>query len=206
MAKLDEKGFWINKKGEGVHKDLVRVDKQLEDETVEQLINKAKEVTSYLKQIKNEAFETVESFRDLLLQKYDIDIKKNSKKGNFTIENYSATAKVMINIQDSIAFDNKLGIAKIKIDEYLHEKTKGADPEIQTLINKAFEVDKKGEVSPKKILALKSYDIKHPLWVEAMNIIDEAVEIVSSKSYIRFYERDNIEQEYKQIRLDIAGV
>lgn len=198
--------FWLDKQGNKVHKSLITPDKQLKDELVEKFIQKALEMQELLKQFKTEAFEEVDSYFDMLLQNYGMDVKKRSKKGNFTLENFAGTAQIKVAVNDTISFDEKLSIAKTKIDECLHELTKNASPEIKTLITKAFEVDKKGNVNAKKILALKSYDISHPLWVEAMAIIDESIEIVSSKSYIRFYKRDEATQEYKQITLDFAGV
>lgn len=206
MADKNEAGFWINKKGDEVHPDNVGAADKLKDELVETLLSDAVGVKDVLFDFKTKAFSEVESYYQLLLQEYNIDVKKNSRKGNLTIENYSATAKITINIADRIAFDEKLGIAKTKIDEYLHEITKDASADIQTLITKAFEVDKKGDVNAKKILALKSYEITNPLWLEAMEIISEATEIVSSKSYIRFYAREDRDKEYKIIPLDIAGV
>ena len=205
MAKVEEK-FWLNKKGEKVHKDNVPVSEQLKDELVETLCSDAKGASELLARFKNDAFKSVEDYYTLLLQEYNIDAKENSKKGNLTIENYSATAKITINVSDRIAFDEKLNLAKIKIDEFLHEATKNASADIQTLITKAFDVDKKGDVNAKKILSLKSYEIAHPKWREAMKIIDDATEIVSSKNYIRFYTRDDIDKEYKQVPLDISGV
>ena len=201
-----EDGFWIDKKGEKVHPDLIKADDKLKDDVVEKLCQKAKGVSQHIFDFKQLAFSEVEEFYNLLLEKYKVDIKKNSKKGNLTLENYSGTFKVIIAVADRIAFDEKLTIAKTKIDEYLHEVTENASADIQTLITKAFEVDKKGDISPKKIMALKAYDIKHKKWLEAMGIIDEATEIVSSKNYIRFYSRKRIEDAYVQIQLDIAGV
>lgn len=205
MAKT-EGDFWVDKKGELVHNENVSTVDMLKDKLVEDLTKTAKDASEILYSFKIESFSKVEEYYQLLLRKYKVDGKKGSKKGNLTIENYSATAKIMISVSDRIAFDEKLGIAKAKIDEYLHEATKNASADVQTLITKAFDVDKKGDINAKKILALKSYEIAHPKWREAMAIIDDATEIVSSKNYIRFYTRENIEDEYKLIPLDIAGV
>ncbi|WP_294962282.1 DUF3164 family protein [Sulfurimonas sp.] len=205
MAKKDD-NFWLNKKGESVHEGNIPITEKIKDELVENLITIAKDTSDTILSFKAEALSQIEEYYQLLLQEYKVDAKGESKKGNLAIENYSGTAKVTITVSDRIAFDEKLSIAKVKIDEFLHEATKNASPDIQTLITKAFDVDKKGDINAKKILALKSYDIAHPKWLEAMAIIDDATEIVSSKNYIRFYARENIEDEYKLIPLDIAGV
>ncbi|NOQ30015.1 MAG: DUF3164 family protein [Helicobacteraceae bacterium] len=206
MALKDDKEHWLNKKGEGVHPDLIRADEKIKDETVEKLLEKALDVSKTLKDFKLEAYADAEDYFSLLLQNYNLDAKSNSKKGNITLENFSGTQKIQLANVDRISFDEKLSIAKLKIDECLHELTEGSSPEIKTLITKAFEVDKKGDVNAKKILELKAYEISHPLWIEAMRIIDESIEIVGSKSYIRFYTRENVTDAWKQVPLDISGV
>lgn len=197
--------FWIDKKGDQVHQNNVPASDKLKDELVENIISSATVLNETISEFKDESMGKVEGYFDELLKEYNIDGKSRSKKGNITLENYSGTAKVEISVADRIAFDEKLQIAKTKLDECLHELTKHSPAAIKTLITKSFDVDKKGDVSPKKIFALKAYAIDHPKWIEAMKIIDEATEIISSKSYIRFYTRDDIEKPYKIISLNIAG-
>ncbi|WP_320034821.1 DUF3164 family protein [Halarcobacter sp.] len=204
MAKLDEKGWWIKKNGESVHPERVKIEDKLKDEMIDSILGKAAGVTEVIKKFKEDAYDEVDSYFELLLDKYGVETKKGVK--GFTLENFSGTAKIQVATADNIIFDEKLQIAKKKIDEYLHEITQDSNPDIQQLISKAFEVDKKGEVNPRKILALRSYDITHPKWLEAMAIIAESVEIVASKQYIRFYTRENQRENYKQVSLDIAGV
>ena len=207
MAKLDEKGFWQNKEGSFIHKDMIPVDKQLEDEVVEELILKAKEVQKSLKEFKKFAYEKCYDFIDLLRQNYNLDKLENSKTGSVSLKSFNGTKEVQIQVAKQISFDNKLALAKEKIDEYLDEKTENADAEIRTLITRAFDV-KNGKVDAKMVLSLKQYPIRNPKWLEAMKMIDEAVEIVGTKSYIRFREREDerIDGALKMITLDIAGL
>lgn len=198
-------GWWLNKKGDYIHPDLVKVEDKLKSEMIDSIMNQAGAVNSLIKEFKDSAFDEVDTYFSLLFEKYKIEPKKGAK-GNYTLENFSGTSKVQVSVADAIAFDEKLQIAKHKIDEYLTGITANSSSDIQVLIKKVFDVDKKGEVNPRKILALKSYDIKNPLWLEAMEIINEAVEVTSSKSYIRFYTRENKNESYKQVSLDIAGV
>lgn len=207
MAKIDEKGFWQNKEGNFIHPDMVRVDKQLEDEVVEKLILGAYELHETIAKFKSAAYKECESFVDMLKQNYDIDRMENTKVGNITLKNFNGTKEVQIHIAKQISFDTKLALAKEKIDEYLDEKTADADSEIRTLITRAFDV-KNGKVDPKQILSLKQYPIKNPKWLEAMAMIDESTEIRGTKSYIRFKVRENdeIDGALSSIVLDIAGI
>lgn len=206
MAKTDEKGWLINRQGVAVHPDLVKVNEKIKDEMVEKLTGAASFMSDAIAAFKKKANDEIDAYFALLLQNYNIDEKSKSKKGNLRLENFSATAKVEIRISETLAFDERLQVAKLKVDEYLNDVTKDSIPEIRVLISKAFEIDKEGKVDAKKIFALKAYDIKDPRWVEAMEIIDEAKQVSHTKPYIRFYTRASVEDKYELVQLDIAGV
>jgi hypothetical protein len=206
MPHVNDVGQWRNKEGAFVHKDMVTVDKQLEDEVAEKLISGALNLQGLMKGFKIAAFEECYSFVDLLRQKYNME-RITSKSGTVTLKSFDGTKVVEIQVAKLISFDQKLSLAKEKIDEYLTEKTTGADAEIQTLITRVFDV-KNGKVDAKQILSLKSYPITHPLWKEAMSMIDDATEIAGTKSYIRFKHRRNNEVDgpLEHIVLDLAGL
>lgn len=202
---LDEKGWYVDGKGVAVHPDRVKVEDKLKSEMIDKILANASETTEAIKAFKNDAVSEVNSYFTVLEQEYGLAPKKGAK-GNFTLENYSKTAKIQVSVSDNIVFDEKLQIAKRKIDEYLHEITEDSSIDIQTLITKAFDVDKAGLVSPQKILVLRTYDINHKKWKEAMEIISESIKIDSTKEYIRFYTRETPKDRYKQVILDISGV
>ncbi len=198
--------FWINKRGEKVHKDLVPFEDQLKTELVLDLVGEAVDAVGMLTNFKAEVVKKIAEYMEMMREKYGLDPMKSSKKGNITLQTFDGLNKVQVQVATHIDFDEKLTLAKEKLDEYFTLKTKDSDPEIKTLITKVFDVDKKGNVNAKQILSLKSYKITHPVWLEAMAIIDEAVEIVGSKSYIRFYSRKQIDEPWKTISLDFAAL
>jgi len=206
MPTINEKGMWRNKEGDFIHPDMITPDKQLEDETVENIVKDALSLQKQMMDFKIKAFEECYGFVDLLRQKYDME-RITSKSGAVTLKNFDGTKTVEIQISKLISFDQKLALAKEKIDEYLTLKTNGADAEIQTLITRVFDV-KNGKVDAKQILSLKSYPIQHELWKEAMSMIDDATEIAGTKSYIRFKHRknDEVDGSLEHIVLDIAGL
>lgn len=206
MAKLNDKGHWLGKDGVSVHPDMVNIDKQLEDELVGKLIVDAIELQKKMKEFKIKAFEECYGFVDLLRQKYEME-RITSKSGAVTLKSFDGCDVVEIQISKLITFDQKLILAKEKLDEFFAEKTNGQDAEIQTLINRVFDV-KNGKVDAKQIISLKSYPITHILWKEAMSMIDDATEIAGTKAYIRFKHRKegNIDGALETIVLDIAGL
>jgi len=207
MAEMDERGHWRNKRGEHVHPDMVPVDKKLEDEVVENLLSKALVTHGQLEAFKLEAFAQCYDYVDLLRQEYGMDRMAGSRQGSVTLKNFDGTMEVQIQVAKLIQFDQKLSLAKEKVDEYLTEKTQDVDPEIQTLITRVFEV-KNGKVDAKQIFGLKNYPIKHPIWLEAMAMIDDATEIAGTKSYIRFKQRidGKIDGALQTVVLDLAAL
>ncbi|MCG3696888.1 DUF3164 family protein [Aliarcobacter butzleri] len=206
MSTINEKGMWRNKEGDFIHPDMITPDKQLEDETVESIVKGALVLQKQMIEFKAKAFEECYGFVDLLRQKYNME-RITSKSGTVTLKNFDGTKIVEIQVSKLISFDQKLSLAKEKIDEYLTLKTNGADAEIQTLITRVFDV-KNGKVDAKQILSLKSYPIQHELWKEAMSMIDDATEIAGTKSYIRFKHRKNgeVDGSLEHIVLDLAGL
>ncbi|MCG3675610.1 DUF3164 family protein [Aliarcobacter butzleri] len=206
MPTINEKGMWRNKEGDFIHPDMITPDKQLEDETVESIVKGALVLQKQMIEFKAKAFEECYDFVDLLRQKYNME-RITSKSGTVTLKNFDGTKIVEIQVSKLISFDQKLSLAKEKIDEYLTLKTNGADAEIQTLITRVFDV-KNGKVDAKQILSLKSYPIQHELWKEAMSMIDDATEIAGTKSYIRFKHRKNgeVDGSLEHIVLDLAGL
>jgi len=206
MANTDGRGHWQNKDGKFIHKDMVLPDKQLEDELVVDLIDGALDLSKTIQEFKTKAFEQCYAFNDLLRQTFDME-RITSKSGAVTLKSFNGTMEVQIQVAKLITFDQKLVLAKEKIDEYLDEKTEHADAEIRTLITRVFDV-KNGKVDAKQIMSLKQYPITHPKWKTAMTMIDEATEIAGTKSYIRFRHRANgqIDGRMEPILLDIASV
>ena len=77
--------------------------------------------------------------------------------------------------------------------------------EMRAIVDRAFYVDKGQRLNVKAILSLRTLNISHPKWVKAMEAINDAIIIRSTKSYVRFYRRDEEDRE-RQIVLDMANV
>ena len=203
---MSETTYWTNKKGEQIHPDMVRADEKLKHQLVvgimEQVHGKREDLASF----KSEIAQDIETYMELLREEYNLEPLKDGGKGNITLQSFDGLKKVQIAVAQHIDFDEKLGLAKEKIDEFLKQETAEASPVLKTLVMKVFEVDKKGNINSKQVLALKSYDIQEPLWLEAMSIIDDAIEIVGSKSYMRFYERKHVEEKWINVSLNFSDI
>ena len=87
----------------------------------------------------------------------------------------------------------------------MNEWSEGSRPELKALIERAFNVDKEGNLNTSRILGLRRVEIQDSRWQNAMQAISESVQVVSSKAYVRLYERVGETDQYVPIALDVAG-
>jgi len=124
-------------------------------------------------------------------------------QGNAELCNFDDTQKVRVHIQKTMEFDEKLQIAKTKIDQCINAWAKDSKPQLSVLVKEAFNVDTKGQVNTKQVLSLRRYKIKDKPWLEAMEIIGAAAKVVASKTYYTFYEKDS-SGEWKPVVLNFS--
>ena len=197
-------GFRPDAKGRLIPLDTIKPIDLVRDELVLEIIQRAKAASAALAEFKNRTFDDIGAFVDLSAERYDARV--GGAKGNVSLVSFDGRYKVQRAIQDSLTFDEGLQAAKELIDECVHEWSEGARPEIQALINDAFQVDKAGNISTGRILGLRRLDIKDEKWLRAMDALNDSVRVQCSKSYIRVYERVGSTDQYRAIPLDIAGV
>lgn len=200
---IDDKTYWQDAKGGLTPDDLVKpIDKE-RDALVQEWIEKGKALSQQIAEFKGCVFGDIQAFIELSAEKYDAKLGGN--KGNITLFSYDGKYKIQRAINDHLQFDERIQAAKVLIDECLNEWSVGSRPELKALIERAFNVDKEGNLNTSRILGLRRVDIQDPRWLNAMQAISESVQIVSSKTYVRLYERVGDSDQYVPISLDIAS-
>lgn len=197
-------GFWENTQGALVPEANVKAIDKLRDQTVRKVWEAAEALHNALAEFKQMGFEEVATFVQISADQYGSKI--GGSKGNVQLLTYDGRLKIQRNIAEHIIFDERLQAAKNLIDECLKEWTVDGRDEIKAIIHNAFNVDKKGEISTTKILGLKRIEINHPKWLEAMQAITDSINIAGSKSYLRFYKRNDETGEYNPMSLDLATI
>jgi len=203
MAIKTKEGNWIDGRGNEVPPRYIdKVDKE-RDRVVEKLVKIALKERERLEQLKKTVFTEFTKFIEYSAK--TSGVKVGGMKGNIQLTNFSGNKRVEITIQDKLDFDERLQQAKELIDELLVEWSEGARDELKLIVNKAFNVDKKGRVNVKEILGLRKIKIPDKRWKKAMDLIDEARTVLSTKAYIRFQMREK-NGEWKSILLDLASI
>ena len=189
-------------KGRLVPVNNVKVTDKLRDDVVNNLVAAAKLEQEGLKAFKKSSYDDVQAFVGLVAAEHDV--KFGGLKGNISLLSFDGCRKVNVAISENITFDESLQVAKDKLDDLLLEWSNGANENIRIIVLDAFKVDQEGKISVSRLLELRRYEVHDERWKDAMNIISNSIVISGSKSYIRFYERETPESEWRAISLDIA--
>lgn len=198
----DMKGFMKNAHGGYDPVSAIKPIDLARDDLVKDIVAKSEEMSRAIADMKKGFFDDVKAFLDLSAEKYDVRL--GGKKGNLTLVSYDGSYKVLVAVNESIQFDERLLAAKELIDECIQEWSKDSREELRALVNDAFYVGKSGKLNSNRILGLRRLNITDEKWKKAMDAISDSVQIVGSKEYIRIYRR-NSAGDYDLVNLDLAS-
>lgn len=190
-------------KGRLVPRRLIKDIDLARHDLVIELVGRAKAMSETLRAFREMTDSDIDAFVQLSAEKYGAEL--GGTKGNLSFMTYDGRYRIVRQVQDRLVFDERLQIAKQLVDACIHEWTEGARDEIRALVEHAFQADKQGQVSTERVLGLRRLAIDAPRWTEAMQAISDSVQVSSSKSYLRFYERDADTEHYRPINLDLSA-
>ncbi|MFC2363278.1 DUF3164 domain-containing protein [Haemophilus parainfluenzae] len=200
---IEGKEYWRDAKGNLTPAELVKEIDKARDALVHEWVERGRDLSKAISHFKEGIFGDVQAFIELSAEKYGAKVGGN--KGNVTLFSYDGKYKIQRAINESLQFDERIQAAKVLIDECLNEWSEGSRPELKALIERAFNVDKEGNLNTSRILGLRRVEIQDSRWQNAMQAISESVQVVSSKAYVRLYERVGETDQYVPIALDVAG-
>jgi hypothetical protein len=195
--------FMTDSQGRQVPVGLVKEIDKLRDQTVRRIAEEAMKMKETLEGFKRRIRDDIYAFVGLSAEQYGK--AWGGKKGNITLTTYDGTYRLVVAVDDTITFDERLQVARELIGDCIKKWSDGSRDEIRILVQDAFQVDKAGKVSTGRVLGLRRLDIHDPDWQKAMAAITESIQISGNKQYLRFYERDE-QGKYIQIPLDVAAL
>lgn len=191
----DAKGRWIPV-------SLAKASDVLIDEQVRKIMGYAVALSDQVKRFKLHTLDDIQALVLMLAQEYQVTV--GGRKGNMTFPAHDGCMKVQVQVQDRIEFGAELQIAKQLIDECLDDWASTSRPEIRTIVTRAFNTDKAGQVNRAELYMLTRLDFDDDRWKRAIQAIHDAERVVGSKEYVRFYMRPNPEAEWTAITIDLA--
>lgn len=191
-------------KGNLVPVETVKPATRLEDETVRKVMGYAETLSAQLGRFMGHTMGDLNGLDALLAQEYGAP--KGGKKGNRTYMTFDGLNKVQVQVADRIDFGPELQAAKALIDECLVEWVETGRDEIRAIVLRAFNVEKEGKINQSELFMLLRLDIADARWQRAMAAIRDAIRVVGSKQYVRFYKRPSPEAEWSPVTIDLARV
>ncbi len=203
MAKTIKNGktvYWID--GEGVETPEKYIDKSLKDRDafVSKQVAKARQMHMLISNFKKQMESDLARFLEMSAQR-----EGEEWIGGTTLWNFSMDESITIKVAKKWTFDEKLQIAKQKIDRVIANRSEGSDDLIVALVNRAFKVDSKGEVDAKQMIGLRQLKVEDELWNEAMELIADSQKVQSTKTYFYFQEA-GADGKMVSIVLDFAAL
>lgn len=202
ITEVGDDSYMKDAKGKLVPVELVKAEDKLTDEIVRRVIGQAKALNEHLSTFKATCFEELGDFDAMLLQEYKVE--KGGAKGNRSYVSHDGLFRVQIAVSDKYDFGPQLQTAKTLVDECLTEWSADTRPEIRAIIQRAFNVDKEGQINRAELFSLLRLDIDDDRWKQAMRALKDAIRVIGSKTYIRFYERTGVDGGWEAITIDMA--
>lgn len=196
-------GYMENGQGHLVPIANVSVLDRLRDETVRRLVGGAEELGRLVAQQRAQCEAEVAAFVELAAQEHGVEM--GGTKGNVTLTSYDGSMRVVRARADQIAFNEAVRVTRELVFRCIDRWSRGANSNLARLVAKAFEVDKNGHLSAAKILGLRQIKVEgEPEWEAAMKALDDAIQVIGSRQYVRFYRRGG-DGKYVQVGVDCAG-
>lgn len=197
--------YMMGPKGELIRPENVKPKARLEDDTARQLIAGADALAAQIAAFKRWAFETVDTFVALQLEKFGA--KAAGAKGNMTLYAFDGSLKVVVQTADRLQFGPEIQVAKeIILHELVPEWAVDSNANLVALVQNAFNTDRQGQLNRYSILSLRRLEIADERWARAMEAIEESERVVGSARYIRFFRRRGPEPDsgWDTISLNMA--
>lgn len=181
---------------------VVKPQHVMEDELVRSEMSHAVALSEQLSRFLGHFWDNLGAFEALLAERYGATV--GGKKGNKTLMSYDGLFKVTVQVADNIQFGPELQIAKSLVDECLTDWTASAGDELKAVVTRAFNTDKEGQINRAALYSLLKLEIGDERWKRGMQAIRDAMRVVGSKSYVRFYRRDTADGPWEAVTIDLA--
>lgn len=162
--------------------------KNLVDETVPSLLEKIKDLSILLSEVKADIYS---AFEDLLKLKFDIyDVKEEQQSHTFTTSKSNLSISIGYNVNDG--WDDTVNSGIAKINEYIKSLANDGNKDTITIINQLLKRDDKGHLKSSRVLELAALATKlqNPIFSDAVEIIKNSYRPQRSSFFVKAWEVD----------------
>lgn len=196
-------GYRADPKGRLVPPDLVSPSDLLQDDTARRIAAFALDLADQIARFRAHTYDDLSALLELLASNYGVRVR--GRKGNYSIRSFDGRVKVTVQVADRVHYGPELQVARQLVDECLSEWAADARPEIRALVQHAFEPDKEGTVRHEALSRLRRLDIDDERWRQARRAIDDSIQVIGSRAYLRVHFRGGPNDPWKPIPIDISS-
>lgn len=200
---IHDKPHRLDARGAYVPEGAIKAQDLLIDDTVRKMMGFARDLSDQIARFRGHSFDDIGALLALLDEKYGA--KPGGKKGNLTLTTFDGLMQVKVQVQDQIDFGPELQAAKKIVDECLMEWSADAHESLRALVTRAFQVDKEGKINRADIFTLLRVEIEDERWGRAMAAVRDSIRVIGSRVYIRFFERDAPDGDWRPVTIDLAN-
>ena len=204
MIQKTKQSEWQDETGKLIPLKYISPLNRLKERNAGNLLTNAKRLSEELIEFKD----SVKKLCNDVYQKAIEELRTNiTNKGNFTFFNFDRSIKIEVSISERIDFDDlTIQACKSKLDEFLNNTLDSKQEFVKDLVTDAFSTTK-GKLDAKKVLNLIKYrsKIKHELFQDALNLLEQSIRKPDSKTYFRIWERAE-GGEYNLIDLNFSSL
>jgi hypothetical protein len=207
--------YYTDARGDKIAANYLSAYEKLRDKTALRIAKRWQEEQVRLQKIKAETIADIQALVDAAERQADVSL--GGVKGNVQFRSFDGNITIISDRQYRTEFDERLKLAEKLIEETIDEMTAKAeqlqDDELkQTILNlteiarKAFKPRKSGNLDMQRIRDLRRYNVKHPKWAQACEIISDCERTVGHRDYLRVMVRNAPDAKPEAVVLDIAAL
>jgi len=192
--------------GETVPAKYVKPYDKLRDRTAQRIARDWRDMHRKLRELKTRTLAQVMQLQDAAAEAADVP-DLGGREGNVQFRSFDGMIAVRVDNAKRTEFDERLQLAQTLIMEAVREMAEGDhNADLVEIATKAFQPRRSGSLDMQRIRDLRNYNVKHPKWRKACEIISECERTIGHRRYIRVSVRPDRDSEPDNIILDIAAV
>jgi hypothetical protein len=203
MKKKDLPKELKNNRGNVIPVENIRTDLIKKHLLVNDIFDIANALQDRMEKEKAKIYKKIQAYEKWIAKKNGVE---DAAFENLNLSNYDGSICISIYNNSVVEFDEKIQLAKQKIDKCISRWGAGAPGEIKILIDKFFKVGKKGLLNKQAIFSLFQLKIEDPEWLDAMKIIQDSITDSAKKEYLVIKHRNTNKDEWQNLNLNFSSL
>lgn len=156
-----------------------------------------------LRKVKRDTLADIDRLQKLAEKSSGVSL--GGKKGNIQFRSFDGSITVALDIQARTEFDERLALAQTLIMQAVEEMAKdSSNADLVEIATRAFQPRSSGRLDMQRVRDLRTYNVRHPKWKKACDIIADCERKIGSRQYVRVLKRAAANVKPEPVTLDIA--